>query len=59
LRDAGVPAVLSGSGPTVLALARNDDEVERAKTLADSDICAEILVTERRIDDHGVHCVPE
>ena len=59
LRDAGVPAVLSGSGPTVLALARNDDEVESAKTLADSDICAEILVTERRIDDHGVHCVPE
>jgi homoserine kinase len=59
LRDAGVPAVLSGSGPTVLALARSDAEVERAKALAAEDICAEMLVTERRIDDHGVHCVPE
>ena len=30
LRAADIPAVLSGSGPTVLALARNDAEVERA-----------------------------
>ena len=59
LREAGVPAVLSGSGPTVLALARNDAEVERATELAGDEICADMLVTERRIDDHGLHCVPD
>lgn len=59
LREAGVPAVLSGSGPTVLALARNDAEVERATALAGNEICTDMLVTERRIDDHGVHCLPD
>lgn len=58
LRAEGVPAVLSGSGPTVLALARDDAEVERAKRLAGAKVCDGMLVTERRIDDHGVHCVP-
>jgi homoserine kinase len=32
LRGAGIAAVVSGSGPTVLALARDDVEVERALT---------------------------
>jgi homoserine kinase len=58
LRAAGVPAVLSGSGPTVLALARTDAEADRALALASDDICAEMLVAERRIDEHGVRCVP-
>lgn len=35
LRAAGVPAVLSGSGPTVLALCRDDAEVGVARGLAD------------------------
>lgn len=58
LRAAGVPAVLSGSGPTVLALARSDAEVEWATSLAAEDVCTGMLVTERRIDEGGVHCVP-
>ena len=37
LRAAGVPAVLSGSGPTVLALCRDAAEVAIAKGLADVD----------------------
>lgn len=59
LRAGGIPAVLSGSGPTVLALARDDAEVERALALAGEDICRDMLVTERRIDEGGVHLVPD
>ncbi len=33
LRAAGVPAVVSGAGPTVLALARDDDEAGLARSL--------------------------
>jgi homoserine kinase len=58
LRKAGVPAVLSGSGPTVLALARSDAEAARALALAADDVCVDMVVTERRIDEHGVRCVP-
>jgi homoserine kinase len=36
LRGAGVPAVLSGSGPTILALCRDDAEKLRARALADT-----------------------
>ena len=35
LRSAGVPAVLSGSGPTVLALTRSEDERDLALSLAE------------------------
>lgn len=59
LRAYGVPAVLSGSGPTVLALARSDAEADRARSLAHDDICADMLVTERRIDEQGVRCVTD
>lgn len=58
LRAAGVPAVLSGSGPTVLALARSDGEADRARSIASAEICANMLVSERRIDEHGLRCVP-
>jgi homoserine kinase len=34
LRSGGVPAVLSGSGPTVLALCRDGDEADRAVRIA-------------------------
>ena len=34
VRDANIPAVISGAGPTVLALARGDAEVEAAVALA-------------------------
>ena len=57
LRAADIPAVLSGSGPTVLALARNDAEVERAISLAGADVCAGMMVTQRRIDESGARCV--
>ncbi len=36
LREAGVPAVLSGSGPTLLALCRDADEADEASRLADT-----------------------
>jgi homoserine kinase len=58
LRAAGVPAVLSGSGPTVLALARSEAEADRALGLAQEDVCADMVVTQRRVDEHGVRCVP-
>ena len=34
LRDAGLPAVISGAGPTVLTLARDQVEVDSARALA-------------------------
>ncbi len=37
LREAGLPAVISGAGPTVLVLARDDLEVQRAETAAPPD----------------------
>lgn len=36
LRAAGLAAVISGAGPTVLVLARADDEIERARAAAPS-----------------------
>jgi homoserine kinase len=43
LRAAGLPAVVSGAGPTVLVLARGDGEVERARSLVPSGWRAETL----------------
>jgi homoserine kinase len=37
LRRVGVPAVISGAGPTVLVLARDPDEVGRARAFAPAD----------------------
>jgi homoserine kinase len=59
LRAAGVPAVLSGSGPTVLALARDDAEVGLALQLAGDGICAGMVVSERHIDEFGLRCAPD
>ncbi len=43
LRERGVPAVLSGSGPAVLVLARDDDEAARALAAAPRGWAAEEL----------------
>jgi homoserine kinase len=55
LRDDGLPAVISGAGPTVLVLARDQLEVERAAALVpDGWRCLELDVAAR-----GGHVVPQ
>jgi homoserine kinase len=54
LRAAGLAAVISGAGPTLLVLARADDEVARAVSLAPSDWACLTLV----VDTAGAHVVP-
>jgi homoserine kinase len=55
LRDEGLPAVISGAGPSVLVLARDQLEVERATTLTpDGWRCLELDVAVR-----GGHVVPQ
>jgi homoserine kinase len=54
LRAAGLAAVISGAGPTVLVLAYTDDEVARAASLAPPDwACLPLSV-----DTAGAHVVP-
>ena len=54
LRTAGLAAVISGAGPTVLVLARTDDEVARVASLGPSDwACLPLAV-----DIPGAHVVP-
>ncbi|MEP7020612.1 MAG: homoserine kinase [Pseudonocardiales bacterium] len=53
LRASGLAAVVSGAGPTVLVLARDDDEVARAASLAPTEwICLALSV-----DTVGAHVV--
>jgi len=54
LRDAGLAAVISGAGPSVLVLARNDDEVARVAALAPQ----EWECTPLAVDATGAHVVP-
>jgi homoserine kinase len=54
LRAAGVPAVLSGAGPTVLALARDQHEVDNARAAAPPDWAT----LELAVDARGAHIVP-
>jgi homoserine kinase len=49
LRDVGLPAVISGAGPTVLVLARGDVEAESAEALAPAGWGARRL----SVDAHG------
>jgi homoserine kinase len=53
LRANGVPAVISGAGPTVLALARSQAEVQAAKSVAPAGWRAEVLA----IDQTGASVV--
>ncbi|PZS35936.1 MAG: homoserine kinase [Pseudonocardiales bacterium] len=54
LRASGLAAVVSGAGPTVLVLARDDDEVARAASLAPTEwTCLPLSV-----DTAGAHVVP-
>jgi homoserine kinase len=54
LRAAGVAAVVSGAGPTVLALARDEVEVETALALAPAGWRAQALP----VDAEGARIVP-
>ncbi len=54
LRGAGIAAVVSGAGPTVLVLARDDDEVEAASARAPKWFTAHRL----EVDREGVEVVP-
>lgn len=57
LRAAGVPAVLSGSGPTVLALCRDEEEAAIAKGLADvADGAGLYLPHQLSVDLAGTTC---
>jgi homoserine kinase len=57
LREAGIPAVLSGSGPTVLALCRSQREAEAAAALApepsDAGANGALDVLTPELDRHG------
>ena len=55
LRAAGVPAVLSGSGPTVLALARDDADLAAALALADRSSAEGCAVRSHSVDLGGLH----
>jgi homoserine kinase len=55
LREAGVPAVLSGAGPSVLVLARDQREVELAVASAPPDGWTHL---ELAVDARGAHIVP-
>jgi homoserine kinase len=54
LRDAGIAAVLSGSGPSVLALCRTPDEAEIAVGLAQRGMTATVLP----VDHEGAVLLP-
>jgi homoserine kinase len=54
LRGKGIPAVVSGAGPTVLALAREEDEVAVALELVPARWQAVAL----EVDEPGAHIVP-
>jgi homoserine kinase len=53
LRAIGSAAVVSGAGPTVLVLARDEVEVQRVRTLAPADWRCE----QRPVDPLGAHVV--
>jgi len=54
LRASGLPAVVSGAGPSVLVLARGEVEVQRARADCPEEWRCEPLA----VDLHGAHLVP-